>query len=157
MNKVQQSRDISRRPSSRGWRAANVIWLDPSISTFTCGRHHLNSCIVHSQHHEDGAVACIRRHDAATLQYRAGPDRSGRSLPRITVAHSSHMGPDVPFTTGALRPTAESSGGAESCKPRETHAKTRRHCRMRTFTLGHHMHISMDDQPRRLQAGVERG
>lgn len=156
VDRERQSRDISRRPSSRGWRAANVIWMDPSISTFTCGRHHLNPCIVYSQHHEDGAVASNRRHDASTLQYRAGPDRSGCALPRISVAHSPHMGADVPFAARALCPTAESPGGAEGCESRKTHAKTRRHCGMWTFTLGHNMHVGVDDQPRRLQAGVER-
>ena len=142
-----QSRDISRRPSSRGWRAANVIWMDPSISTFTCGRHHLNPCIVYSQHHEDGAVASNRRHDAATLQYRAGPDRSGCAVPRISIAHSPHMGAHLPLPTRAIHKATKPSRDPEGCKSRAAHATARGDCRMWTFTVRSDLYLGMDDQP----------
>ena len=116
--KLRYSRDSSEILSCSGGVQTDMPLTSSGPfdrDNLSCVRHHLDSCIVYSQHHEDGAVASIRRHDAATLQYRVGPYGPRRSLPRIAVTHPSHMGSDVPFAAGALHPAAESSGSAEGC------------------------------------------
>jgi hypothetical protein len=65
------------------------------------------------------------------------------------------MGPHFPFAARVVYSSPEPAGDPEGSQPRSTHATTCSHCRMWTFTFRPDVHLGMDGQSRRLQAGAE--
>jgi len=145
------SRRYARSSSARflqGGVALTTIWTTIATSQ-RC--HDRITCIAAftptPQHHEDGALAFIRGHDAASIFHRARSHRSRCAVSSLAVTHPPHMGPHFPLPPGALYSPPELARDPESGQLGETHAKTSGYCRMWPFALRSDLHLGMDDQP----------